>query len=70
MELPNLLSSAGTCCLSGAAVPANTAETSAPCDAAIRARVLKQPATSHKAVLPKPPGHGKFKMVKQTVGAS
>ncbi|XP_026207903.1 mucin-5AC-like [Anabas testudineus] len=47
----------------GAAVPANTAETSAPCDAAIRARVLKQPATSHKAVLPKPPGHGCAKCI-------
>ncbi|XP_067345133.1 uncharacterized protein [Channa argus] len=46
-----------------AAVPGSTAESSTSCDAAKGARALKQPATSHRALLAKPQGHGCAKCV-------
>lgn len=50
-------------------MPACTAETSASCSAVSRVRALKQPASSHKALLPKTQDHGKteFKDAKMEV---
>lgn len=46
--------------LSDAAVPASAAQSSASSNAVSRTRTLKQPLTSHKALLPKPQCHGKL----------
>ncbi|XP_045925416.1 flocculation protein FLO11-like isoform X3 [Micropterus dolomieu] len=46
-----------------AAVPAIAAETSTSCNTVTRARALKQPVTSHRAVPPKPQSHGCAKCV-------
>lgn len=43
-----------------ASVPASTAETSTSSNAVSRVRALKQPVTSHRALLPKPQDHGKM----------